>query len=143
MSPVKKALIIERHFKKKFKTSEKKKRLKQLNDLDWLEDDNFKIKTEDIKFLKTPIKKEELDLAISELDESKACGLDGITPQMLKNMGTEMEERLLKLFNYVWLTGRVPEDWKKGEVVLLSKRAPVTDISNYRYVGKILEKNKL
>ena len=39
---------------------------------------------EDRGFLESDITMEELKKAVNELDESKACGLDKITPQMLK-----------------------------------------------------------
>ena len=57
---------------------------------------------EDRGFLESDITMEELKKAVNELDESKACGLDKITPQMLKkNMGPEIETRLLQIFNTV------------------------------------------
>ena len=132
ISPAGKAKLIEEYFKVKFKTSESKKKLEKLNDVSWLNAKNFMLKDADRSFLSNPILEAELKLVISELKEDKACGLDGVTPQMLINMGPVMENRLLELFNHIWRTGIVPEDWKEGEVVLLPKRPPVTKIENFR-----------
>ena len=98
-SPEEKARIIEAHFEKKFKTSAIRKKMEEAAIEDWMERDKNEMNEEDREFLESDITMEELHEAVKKLDESKACGLDEITPEMLKNMGSEMEARLLQIFN--------------------------------------------
>ena len=39
---------------------------------------------------------------------------------------------ILELFNNIMSSVQVPTDWKIGDVVLVLKKPPQTDISNYR-----------
>ena len=54
------------------------------------------------------------------------------TTEMLKKMGLSLKDKMLDLFNLIWESGVVPSRWKEGNVVLLLKRAPSSDIDNYR-----------
>ena len=54
-----------------------------------------------------------------------------------------MQEQLLEIFNIVYTTGTVPAPWKRGEIVLLSKRPPTSKIENYRPICLISTISKL
>ena len=82
-------------------------------------------------------------MVINELKTNKAAGLDGVTSQMIANMGDLMENKLLELFNYIWISGILPESWKQGEVVLINKKPPLSKISHYRPITLISVTSKL
>ena len=78
-----------------------------------------------------------LSQALDTLNEDKANGMDLITKALLKNSCVEARKLILELFNNVLLGGVNPRDWKLGDIVLILKRPPVTDISNYRPITLI------
>ena len=86
---------------------------------------------------------EELEHALGTLTLGKAEGLDGITNEMLQNTGPTAREMLLDLFNNVLTGGSLPSDWKIGDIVLILKKPPRTDINNYRPVTLISSVSKL
>ena len=79
-----------------------------------------------------PVTSKELDETISSLQSDKAEGQDGITNEMLKNTGVQARKMILEMFNNIMAGGLVPPDWKVGDVVLVMKKPPQKDVSNYR-----------
>ena len=69
---------------------------------------------------------------IKELDASKAEGLDGVTNDMLCHAGPLARQFLVQMFNNVIVGGEPPDSWKDGDVVLILKKPPQTEVSNYR-----------
>ena len=90
-----------------------------------------------------PFTMEELEYASGTLSLGKAEGLDGITNEMLQNTGPTAREMLLDLFNNVLTGGSLPSDWKIGDIVLILKKPPRTDINNYRPITLISSVSKL
>ena len=65
-------------------------------DINWLEDKNFKLQDEDGSFLTSPISEAELKVAMTEFEEVEACGLDEVTPQNIAgNYGGDSVARAL------------------------------------------------
>ena len=48
------------------------------------------------------------------LDEYKSLGLDGVHPRVLKELAEVVAELLSIIFEKSWLSGEVPDDWRKG-----------------------------
>jgi len=84
-----------------------------------------------------PVTPKELDDTINSLQSDKAEGQDGITNEMLKNTGVQARKMILDMFNNIMVSGLVPPDWKVGDVVLVLKKPPQTDVSNYRPITLI------
>ena len=80
---------------------------------------------------------QELECNISDLNTSKAEGADGVTNAMIKELPLSGRLKLVEIFNNVLLSGCVPEDWRVGEVILILKKNPPTDINNYRPITLI------
>ncbi len=68
-----------------------------------------------------PFTMEELQEAINTIEPGKAAGLDGITPEMIKNFGIKTLEWMLALFNNCVTTFKFPKLWKKAKVATLLK----------------------
>ena len=58
------------------------------------------------------IKDKEVLLAIQSLKNNKACGLDGIKNEMLKNSHSHVLPCIVKLFNHILSSGIYPSKWK-------------------------------
>ena len=83
---------------------------------------------------------------ISQLDNNKATGLDGITVRSLKSGSPILSFYLTHLFNLSLTSGRVPKSWKKNRVTPVFKKGDTDDVNNYRPISilpismKIFEK---
>ena len=79
----------------------------------------------------------ELASTLSTLDCSKSEGLDQVNNAMLRNTGPVAREMMLSMFNNVLVGGQSPDSWKEGDLVLILKKPPRTDISNYHPITLI------
>ena len=83
---------------------------------------------------------------ISNLDNNKATGLDGINVHALKSGSPILSYYLTHLFNLSLTTGIVPKCWKKKRVTPVFKKGDTDDVNNYRPISilpitmKIFEK---
>ena len=68
------------------------------------------------------ISMEEVELAIRQLKYKKAPGPDGVTNDMIKNVGLLTKRTLLKLFNGSWKTGTVPAMWENATMIPTHKK---------------------
>ena len=73
----------------------------------------------------------ELNSVMDTLVEEKANRLDNITNAMLKNSCSEARSMILELFYNVLQGGVNPDEWKVGDIILVLKRPPSSNISNY------------
>ena len=55
------------------------------------------------------------------LNVYKSMGLDGMHPRLLKEMAEVVAEPLSIIFEKSWLSGEVPNDWRKGHVTPIYK----------------------
>ena len=90
-----------------------------------------------------PISPQELNTTIKTLGSDKAEGLDGITNDMIKNTGVEARRMILEFLNNVMSGSQIPSDWKIGDVVLILKKPPQTEVANYRPITLISCMSKL
>ena len=94
-----------------------------------------------------PITVEEVSAALKEMDGSKAAGPDGLHPRLLKNLPGVALEAVRAIFEGSFRRSRVPQEWRKGEIVpLLKAGKDPAAIASYRPVcltsclGKWLER---
>lgn len=72
---------------------------------------------------------------LSKLCVNKAQGPDGIPPRVLKELSIQLANPLSILFNKSIEVGKIPEDWKKADVVAIFKKGTRSDPGNYRPVS--------
>ena len=79
------------------------------------------------------------------LNVYKSMEPDGIHPRVLKELAEVVTELLSIIFEKLWLSGEVPDDWRKGHVAPIYKKGSKEDPGNYRLVsltsvpGRIME----
>jgi hypothetical protein len=89
---------------------------------------------------------EEVELALSSIDISKAAGPDGIPNWLLRDFAPFLSVPLCAIYNASIQQGYVPMVWKSAEVVPIPKVSPPKDLQNdlrpislLPTAGKILE----
>ena len=89
--------------------------------------------TEDILEINTnPPDSAEVKAAIQTLKSGKACGIDAIHSEMLK-ADIPTSTRVLKyLFQNIWNSDTIPEDWSKGLIVKVPKKGNLKNCDNWR-----------
>lgn len=103
-------------------------------------------KEEDIPLdeLGPPITFSEMERALHELKSKKAYGADDIPAELLQALDEEIKNTLFILINNIYITGKVPLDFKKSMMVMLPKKNNATRCDEYRtlsilsHVSKIL-----
>ena len=73
---------------------------------------------------------------LTKLDTSKASGRDGISARMLKNTAASITPSLTNyLFNLSLMTGTLPSQWKKSQIVPIPKDNNASSPPNYRPIS--------
>ena len=74
----------------------------------------------------------EVRASIRNLKNGKACGIDGISAEMLKADLDTSSKILTTFFRSVWDSNAIPEDWSKGLIVKLPKKGNIQFCDNWR-----------
>ncbi|PKU43345.1 hypothetical protein llap_6347 [Limosa lapponica baueri] len=91
------------------------------------------------------VQEDQVKELLSELDTHKSMGPDGMHPRALRELAEVIAELLSIIFKRSWRTGKVPEDWRKANVIPVFKKGKKEDPGNYRPVsltsipGKMME----
>ena len=80
---------------------------------------------------------------LSTLDVSKATGLDGIGPKLLKLSSGIITKSITNIMNKCIINGKFPNSWKQAKVNHLFKGGAHADINNYRPISIIPTLSKL
>ena len=64
----------------------------------------------------------EVEKAIKQLSDGKAPGADSIPAEIFKNAGPAPTQKLTELFQQMWATGVLPQDFKDATIIHLYKR---------------------
>jgi hypothetical protein len=86
--------------------------------------------------MNSPILQSELDLAISKLKNKKSPGPDGVTNEMIKNLGSAAMKKLLEIMNISWTSGNIPQGWREATMVPILKAGnDSTSANSYRPIS--------
>ena len=98
-----------------------------LNNFD-TSDEKFSTYTE----LDEPITQSEIRKASVRLNTNKACSLDTILNEYLKESIEIILNPLEKIFNYILSKQSFPKQWSMGVILPIYKKGDSTEPSNYR-----------
>lgn len=80
------------------------------------------------------IGREELGKIVRRLRDGKAAGGDGISNEVWKYGGVEVERCLWELCNKVWKGGGGPGGWNEGVVIPIRKKGEGDKVEEYRWI---------
>ena len=72
---------------------------------------------------------------LTKVDTSKASGRDGISTRILKNTAANITPSLTNLFNLSLMTGTLPSQLKKSQIVPIAKDNNASSPYNYRPIS--------
>ena len=84
----------------------------------------------------------EIKTSVSQMNNNKEPGMDGITAEILKNAGEKMIDLLEQVIQSVW-ESEVPQDWRDAIHVSLYKKGSKSDCSNFRGISLLSIVGKL
>ena len=90
------------------------------------------------------IKRREVVVALGEMRNGKAPGLDGITVECLKKGGEVVVEWLMRVLGVCFREGEVPADWRRSCIVPIYKgKGDKRECGNYRGISLLSVVGKL
>jgi len=90
-----------------------------------------------------PILKEEIKEAMKKIIAGKANGIDNLPIEFFKNMNEEALNIITELVNGIYMTGAIPDDFKKTVMIPLPKKKHSTDCSDHRTISIITHASKI
>lgn len=100
---------------------------------DQINTDQFSDTSNDDSSFNNSFTEKEIHDHISKLKNGKACGIDIIINEFIKNSPQELITLITKFFNIILESGFVPQDWCIGIIVpIFKKKGSINDPDNYR-----------
>ena len=81
------------------------------------------------------ITEQEVLKAIKQMKSNRSTGVDEIPAEIYKCGGEAMLTRITDLFNTMWKSGEVPEDWGKAIICPVHKKGDLLECGNYRGIS--------
>ena len=69
------------------------------------------------------------------LNPNKAPGPDCLHPQLLKNCASSLTRPLFLLYTQSLNSGKIPEEWKRANIMQIFKKGSKTEANNYRPIS--------
>ena len=92
-------------------------------------------KDNNVLFCIPPITESKVIGCLKSIDLHKACGVDKLSPRMLKLAAPIIAPSIAKLINHSFNTASFPQRWKTAKVSPLLKGGDSEDLNNYRPIS--------
>ena len=86
--------------------------------------------------LSAPIMEDEICTALKNMKTGKAAGVDGVYPDMLRNLGTGALRWMSLVFSEILSKGKCPREWKSAIILAILKPGKPPDLAtSYRPIA--------
>ena len=85
----------------------------------------------------------EVKVALQNMKNGKAAGIDGITADMLKAEDVMTPKLLRDILEKIWQSEEVPKSWTTGMIVKLPKKGNLTNCNNWRGITLLSVTSKI
>lgn len=85
----------------------------------------------------------DIESVLKEIDVSKACAPNDISPFILKNCRSVLSSSLTWIFNTSVRKAKVPSAWKRSHVIPIFKKGDKSHVSNYRPISLLVSASKI
>jgi exonuclease III len=89
------------------------------------------------------ISRDEIESVIKDLPKEKACGDDNICAELLQSMGEKGMDIMTSLINNIYISGYIPDDFRKSIFVPIPKVNRAQECSDYRTIALISHASKV
>ena len=93
------------------------------------------LNSEDVSICSNPITLDDLEKALSEMENNKSPGSDGLTREFYRFFFVELGSILLKVTHVIHECGELPESMSQGIVSLVPKKGDTTSLKNWRPIS--------
>lgn len=84
----------------------------------------------------SPFTLNEYECALRKTKTGKSPGPGGILPEFLVHLGPVAKRVALKLVNYIWSEGAIPDEWRKAEIIPIHKKGkPANLVASFRPIA--------
>jgi len=90
-----------------------------------------------------PPTKTEIQLALTELKNGKAVGLDNINPEVLKVDPEITVIMLYPVLEKIWKEEKIPEKWEEGLIIKIPKKGDLSNCNNWRGITLLSTPSKI
>ena len=80
---------------------------------------------------------DELDQALSNLANLRACDVDGCIVELFKCANEDVKVEMLSCFNQILRYGRIDDSWHHTIFRMLPKDGDLSDVSNWRPIATL------
>lgn len=107
-------------------------------------DQTNEVQMDDMQHEKEPdVLLSEIKEAIRDLKTNKAPGADGITAEVIKELGDNGAKILQDICNKIWHSEHWPKDWAKSAFIPIHKKGSTRKCQNYRTIALISHASKI
>ena len=80
---------------------------------------------------------------LESITMNKASGGDGIPVELFQILKDDAVKVLHSIFQQIWKTEQWPQDWKRSVFILIPKKGPAKECSNYHTIALISHASKV
>jgi hypothetical protein len=89
------------------------------------------------------ILRSEIDFAMENLKNKKACGINEIPAELIKCAGERINKEFENICNEMYLNGKINDDFRKGIIITIPKKKGTMNCEEYRTLNLNMHVSKI
>ena len=101
------------------------------------------VKTEDVDNIGPNIMYNEFEKALYELKNGKSEGIDNISAELVKALGSKGKHEMFEICKQIYNQGEWPEDFMKSIVIPIEKKSGAKECVDFRTISLVTHASKI